>query len=128
MQIHTKIYMNAFGLDIIEDCKDEINGTQSIDTHHISPKRMGGNPKKDNIFNLMALNSTNHDAAHNHGFSEMQLYIIHFEKMLCEISKEKLLSFKSQNNGEYWFDFFTLVCMENEHLQEKYIEKFDIND
>lgn len=57
MQKHTKIYLDAFGLDISDFIPCEVCGQKSDATHHIEARKMGGRPNNDmdRIENLMAI-------------------------------------------------------------------------
>lgn len=61
MKIHTQIYLDYFGIneeDPFIPC--EICGNRAVDIHHIESRGMGGNKKKDDIENLMALCREDH--------------------------------------------------------------------
>lgn len=64
MKQHTRIYLDFFGYKIPEDCVCECCGSQSVDTHHLNSRGMGGDPtgKKDVIENLMAVCRRCHDS------------------------------------------------------------------
>lgn len=56
MKAHTQIYLDYFGIneeDPFIPC--EVCGNRAVDIHHIDARGMGGNKKKDEIENLMAL-------------------------------------------------------------------------
>ncbi len=57
MQKHTIIYLNYFGLTIVDFIACEVCGCKAVDIHHIDARGMGGDPKgsKDVIENLQAL-------------------------------------------------------------------------
>lgn len=60
MKNHTKIYLEAFGYDLVDQTlfvPSEISGNKSIDIHHIIGRGKGG---KDRIENLMALTREEH--------------------------------------------------------------------
>ena len=62
MKKHTKIYLEAFGLDEGDYIPCEITGAPANDIHHIESRGMGGDPKgnKDRIENLMAVTRESH--------------------------------------------------------------------
>lgn len=63
MQAHTRIYIQALGLDPLDPIYSELSpGIVANDVHHIDARGMGGtkDPTKNSIFNLMALTSDEH--------------------------------------------------------------------
>lgn len=67
MKKHTKIYMDALGYKVGDHMPCEFSGMPIQAVHHISPRRMGGNPtgKKDCIENLMGMTQHYHDRCEN---------------------------------------------------------------
>jgi len=63
MRNHTKIYYKAFGYEKYDFVASEISGQKAVDTVHIEPRGMGGNPTKDldRIENLMAQTREEHN-------------------------------------------------------------------
>lgn len=57
VKIHTKIYLDYFGLTKADFIPCEICGDTAVDIHHIEARGMGGNPSgsKDVIENLQAV-------------------------------------------------------------------------
>lgn len=57
MKAHTKIYLDAFGLNTSDFIYCELCGSKAQATHHIEARKMGGRPNNDmdRIENLMAI-------------------------------------------------------------------------
>ena len=60
---YKKIYMDYHGYGIDDTILCENCGGVAVDIHHIEPRGMGGNPKKDTIGNLIALCRPCHEKA-----------------------------------------------------------------
>ena len=63
MSKHLRIYDKFFDIDVHNPRRCELTGGRrpKVEVHHIDARGMGGNKKKDNIENCMALISTAHN-------------------------------------------------------------------
>lgn len=64
MKKHIKIYHDALGIPLSDDCKaeriSELGGGVGTDLHHIERRGMGGSKSLDRIENIIALTNSQH--------------------------------------------------------------------
>jgi 5-methylcytosine-specific restriction endonuclease McrA len=82
MKKHTKIYFDYFGYQIPSDVLCENCNAQAVDIHHLEPRGMGGNKRKDAIENLIALCRNCHLKAENNKEFNQVLKGIHENNLL----------------------------------------------
>jgi 5-methylcytosine-specific restriction endonuclease McrA len=78
---HTKIYFKHFGYGIDDFIPCEICGNKAVDIHHIENRKIGGDKKKDNIENLMALCRECHLKYGDVPNEKENLKLIHLKKL-----------------------------------------------
>ena len=81
MRNHTKVYMEYFGYQIVEDAYCELCGKPCGPPHHIQARGLGGSKERDNIENLIGLCYTHHIDAEDHVYSKEYLTKIHLQFM-----------------------------------------------
>jgi hypothetical protein len=79
MKAYKKIYIEFFGYFVGEWIPSEMSGSESVDIHHLTSKKMGGSKLLDYPENLVALTREEHTKCHADKHYNYQVQIKHLE-------------------------------------------------